>query len=74
MNEEVLVNVCLHDMIEEYRIFLENMSFSSSCKLMELVRRTNESVLRSLKFKTTVGPNQIPTGRAVPKKTPIFVA
>lgn len=30
LEEEVLVNVCLHDMIEEYMILLENMSFSFS--------------------------------------------
>lgn len=26
--KEVLVNVCLHGVFEEYRIFLENLSFS----------------------------------------------
>lgn len=68
----MLVNVCLPDMIEGYKIFLENMSFSSSYKLMEVVWRTNESVLKSSKFKTTVRPSQILVGRAVSKKMPIF--
>lgn len=26
LDEEVLVDVCLHDMMEEYRNFLENLS------------------------------------------------
>lgn len=40
----MLVNVCSHGMKEECRIFLENLSFSSFCKLMEAARRTSESV------------------------------
>lgn len=27
VDEEVLINICLYGMLEEYRIFLENLSF-----------------------------------------------
>lgn len=33
--EDVLVDVCLHDMIEDYRAYLKNLSFSSFSLLME---------------------------------------
>lgn len=42
VDEEVLVNVGLHGMKNEYRVFLENLMFSSFSKLMEAARRTNE--------------------------------
>lgn len=29
VNKEVLLNICLHDMNDEYRVFLENISFPS---------------------------------------------
>lgn len=29
VDEEVLVNVCLHDMNDKYRVFMENLTFSS---------------------------------------------
>lgn len=48
VDEETLVNVCLHGMSGEYRAFLENLIFSSFSKLMEAARRTNESVRRTL--------------------------
>lgn len=35
VGERVLVDVCLHCMLEECRIFLENLSFSFFSKLME---------------------------------------
>lgn len=44
VDEEVLVNVCLYDMKDEYRVFLKSLTFSSFSKLMEAVRRKNESV------------------------------
>lgn len=49
VDEEVLVNVCLHGMNDEYLVFLENLTFSSFSKLMEAARRTNESVRRTPK-------------------------
>lgn len=42
--QRVLVDVCLHDIMGEYRIFLKNLSFLLFFKLMKAARRTNESV------------------------------
>lgn len=36
--EEVLVDLCLHGMTKEYKIFLENLSCSSFSRLMEAAR------------------------------------
>lgn len=47
--EEVLVNVCLHGMDDEYKVSLENLTFLSFSKLMEAARRTNKSVRRAPK-------------------------
>lgn len=47
IDEETMVDVCLHDMANEYRVFLENPSFPSFSKLMEAAKRTNESVRRT---------------------------
>lgn len=44
MDKEVLVNVCLHGMMEKYIIFLGNLSFTSFSRLIEAARRTTESV------------------------------
>lgn len=38
--EEVLVDGWLHDILEEYCIFLENLCFLSFTKLIEIARRT----------------------------------
>lgn len=46
VDEDVLVNVCLHGMSDEYRVFLENLMFSSFSKSMEASRHTNESIRR----------------------------
>lgn len=56
MDEGVLVNVCLHGMTKEYRIFLENLS-SSFSKLMEETQHTNELMcsLQSLTHKPGLG-------------------
>lgn len=35
VNEEILVDVCIHGMTEEYKVFLKNLSFPSFSKLME---------------------------------------
>lgn len=42
--EDFLVDVYLHDIIQDYRIYLENLSLSSFSRLMEAMRRTKESV------------------------------
>lgn len=54
VNEEVLVNVCLHGMNDEYRVFLENLTFSSFSKLMEKGRPKNESMRRTPKSSSAV--------------------
>lgn len=45
--EEALFDVCLHGVIQEYHVFLENLSFPSFSKLMDVARRTNESIRRT---------------------------
>lgn len=40
----MLNNACPRGMMEEYRIFQENLSFPSFSKLMEVARHTNKSV------------------------------
>lgn len=45
--KEVLSDVCLHDMLEEYRIFLKSLSFPSFS--MVVAKRTNEFVRRTSK-------------------------
>lgn len=53
VDEEVLVNVCLHGMNNEYEVFLETLTFSSFSKLMEAARKTNESIRRIPKANQT---------------------
>lgn len=49
VDEDTMVDVCLHGMANEYRVFFWRISCSSpSIKLMEAVKRTNESVQRTL--------------------------
>lgn len=60
--------------MKKYRVFLEDLSFSSFPKLMEAKLGTNESVGSSSKFITSVRPSQAPIGRLAPKKRLIFVA
>lgn len=72
--EEMLVDVCFHGMVKKYRVFLENLSFSSFPKLIEPRQRSNESVCRSSKFITSVKPSHAPISRLEPKKRLIFVA
>lgn len=70
----MLVSVCLHRMIEEYRVFLEYLSFPSFAKLMEAARLTNESVRRSSKSDVNIRPSHAPMGRQMQRKRPILVA
>lgn len=44
VDEQVLVKICLHDMAEEYIIFLENLSFPSFSKLIKEACRIKEAV------------------------------
>lgn len=72
VDEEVLVNVCLHDMLKEYRIFLENLSFPTFSSLMEASRRTNVSKRRTSRPNTTSYPNSMM--RPPSRKWPIVAA
>lgn len=47
MGEEVLVDVYPQGTKEEYEIFLENLSFPSFSRLMEMARSSNELVRRT---------------------------
>lgn len=57
VDEEVLVNACLHGMLDEYHVYLENLSFLSFFMLMEAARRTNEFVKRTSKWSCASRPN-----------------
>lgn len=59
VEEEILLNVCLHDRIKEYSIFLENLSFPSCSKLMEDGRRTNELVCRTSRCNAATRPSHL---------------
>lgn len=61
VSEEMLVSVCLHGMIEEYRIFLENLSLPSFAKLVEVARRT--SLCKSSRSSASARPSQASIGR-----------
>lgn len=54
--DAVLINVCLHGMLDEYRIFGE-FSFSTFSRLMEAARGINESVQRTSRSDPTVQPS-----------------
>lgn len=47
VGEEVLIDVCLHGAMEEYEIFLENLSIPSFSRFMEVARSRNELVRRT---------------------------
>lgn len=70
VDDEMLINVCLHGMTKEYRVFLENLSFLSS-KMMEAAQPTKESVDGSSKFHANAKPSQASTGRPAQKKSDI---
>lgn len=49
VGEDILVDVCRHVMIEDYKIYVENLSFSSFFKLMEARTHMNEIRQKDLK-------------------------
>lgn len=55
--EDVLVDICLHGMIEEYHLHLENLSFASFSRLMEAARRKNESVRKIVSYNLVIRPS-----------------
>lgn len=48
--KNILVDICLHGMIEDYRIYLKNLSFSSFSRLMEPVRWKNRTRQKDLEI------------------------
>lgn len=68
MWQQVLVDVCLHHMLEELCIFLENLSVPYFSRLMEAARRTNESVSRTLRS-LTIQASPYSMIRLAPKKS-----
>lgn len=42
IDKETMVDICLHDMANEYHVYIINLTFSSFLKFMEAIRRTNE--------------------------------
>lgn len=63
-----IVNVYLHIMMEEYRIFFVNFSSPSISRLLEAVYHTNESMDRTSRSSSAVRPRHNPVVRPVPKK------
>lgn len=47
VDRETMVNDCLHGMANEYSVYMENLAFLSFSKLVEAIKRTNESVRRT---------------------------
>lgn len=58
--KEILVNVCLQDMLEENKLFLENLAFPLFSKLMEAARYNNEPVGRLQGPVQVLGPTTLP--------------
>lgn len=57
MEGRLLVHMFLHSRLEEYRMFLESLSFSSFSKLMEASRYSNDSVRKALQLSSTSWSN-----------------
>lgn len=68
----MLVDVCLHGMPNEYRVYLENLTFLSFSKLIEAVRRTNESVRKP--SRPTINSYSGVAPRSFPIKRPVLAA
>lgn len=54
--KNVLVDVCLHGMIEEYRVHLKNLFCASFSQLREATKKRNELFRRTMRF--NLGSNQ----------------
>lgn len=55
--ENVLVDVDIRRILEEYVVRLETLSFTSFLRLMEIVRRMNYSVKKSLRYNSVIRPS-----------------
>lgn len=53
VKEEMLADLCLYDILEDYYIFLGNLSLFSFSKLMKAARRTHEIMHRSSQLSST---------------------
>lgn len=69
VDEETLFDVYLHGMANEYWVYLENLTFLSFFKLMEVARRTNKSVRRA-SFSSCPGL----LSKLLPRKSPLVAA
>lgn len=79
VDEEVLLIFCLHDMVDEYCVLLENLSFPCFSRLTEALRQTNESVRRTSKpnfanRQFCKSPSPVMRPHPPPRKRPIVVA
>lgn len=72
VDEETLIGVCLHGMVNEYRVYLENLTFPSFSKLIEAARRTNESVRKPSRSTTSNHSGIAP--RSFSRKRPVVAA
>lgn len=66
VDEETLVDVYLHGMVNEYPVYLENLTFPSFSKLIEAARRTYESVRKP--SRSTINSHSGVTPRSFPRK------
>lgn len=66
MAEDVLVDLSLHFMTEDYRINLESLFFSSFSRLMETARCTNELVRKTSRSSSLIRSSSLV--RTVSKK------
>lgn len=62
----MVVDVCLHGMVHEYRVYLENLTFPHFSKLLEAARRANESVRKP--FRPTINSHSGVAPRSFPRK------
>lgn len=78
IDEETMVDVCLHDMANEYRVFLENPSFPSFSKLMglprELMNLSEERHDQALEIIPNLGNHLNPVVRPFLRKRPIMAS
>lgn len=70
--EDVLLDLCLQGLIEDYIIYLENLLFPFSSKLMEAARPTNEPLRKTSRSSSLIWSSSLV--RSAPKKRPLVLA
>lgn len=55
--EDLLVNVCLHGIMELYQYICRTYPFAFFSGLMEAMKRRNKSIRRTRKYNSTSRPN-----------------